>query len=175
MASALRKRKFRQQSENLAFGSGALRGASSNLTGFSKPGTTNIKIGTLNIPVKARKLTKLGKFGIAAAIGTSVAASIQNFRGSTGVGDFLGRELIGNPLRNLGGSLVAGGIAKQAINPLAKKGVSFVRKKRTGVDFVGKTPKGDDIINVKARRVRTPGDITFRRIGGRVVPIRRKK
>lgn len=163
MAKLDEKRKFVKSSENLAFGTGIARAISFQTEGLSKPATKTIKFGGRSILIKTRAFTKAGKIGVAISTGLGVGSLIQNIRGSSGFGEFLGRQFITNPLRALGGGLAGTIAAKGALNPAIRSAAAFGKRKRTG--------KVGEIIDV------TPGKagVIFRRIRGRIIPIRRKK
>lgn len=137
-----KKQKLKESSKKLAYTSGALHG----LAGIPK--------GKVGLGIKL------------AGSATSIGSTVQNVRGSKGVGDFLKTE-VGNMFRTaigFGGALAAThgaskGLKKVRSSGVAKKAGQAVRSK------LGKNSKMKDVSPKKGK---------FIRINGRVVPIKTK-
>ena len=151
MATKEQKEKRISSSKKLSYLSGALGRLSHNF-GSDR---AEVLVGKIKFPV--HRLNKKGRVGIGLAAAASIGATVQNFRGSSGVGEFLGREFITNPLRVIGANLATAG----AVGSLRRAAKAAT------------TPK---IVNSNGRKMKdvTPGGIIFRRIRGRIVPVRKK-
>lgn len=154
------KKKSRFSSEKLAFAGGVLGGFMNRAQSMAVNLDHIPELKHLG-PMKIR--VPKGKAGIALAagsLGLSAASFIQTFRESEGVGETLTKLFLTNPLSrsagHLGGhALGAGGL--KAAEKLKKLSSAYAAKKAA--------PKMKDV---------TPNNVVFRRIAGRIVPIRKK-
>lgn len=157
--------RLRTSSENYSWGSGAVAGLTHKF--LSVPAIKSFKVGNRILHVRSRQLTKLGKVGMVGAGGLAIAATVQNIRGASGIGDGLVRQFIGNPLRRVGGS-VGTKIAVNAAGHATRKGVAKVAAKIKKPTM--KSPGGFEMKDVTPNRAQ----VIFRRIRGRLVAFRPK-
>ena len=150
MKKKSRNQELKESSNKLSYTAGTITGLNSR-----------------NILSKLSKRKPLGAANFATlglTAGLNIASTIQNARGSTGIGDFIGSEF-GNMFRAMGASFLASsasGIAGKGLSklrPYAKKAGKAARTRRS--------PGGMKDVNKKGVR--------FVRIRGRVIPIRVKK
>lgn len=154
------------------YGSEKVAAAGGIVGGFAQAAQSQ----NVNIPIKKgnkifnRKIkVPKGKAGIALfglSAGLSIGADIQAVREANSFGEGLGKLFITNPLSRIVGRTIGLGAGKGAL-----KGVKKLKKKSSA--FAAKKASAKATGGAKMKDV-TPKNVVFRRIGRRIIPIRRK-